>query len=146
MKYRGRASDASREELNAVNHNDELMRYFASAPEMLPVYRVFEDRVTEQCAPRGPLAIRVQKTQITFSNRYNFACASLPVRRKKGWPNPCLMITFGLEHRLESPRIAVATEPYLNRWTHHVLVARPEDIDDELMSWVCAAYDFSLTK
>ena len=139
MKYRGRASDASREELNAVNHNDELMRYFASAPEMMLVYRVFEDRVTEQCAPRGPLAIRVQKTQITFSNRYNFACASLPVRRKKGWPNPCLMITFGLEHRLESPRIAVATEPYLNRWTHHVLVARPEDIDDELMSWVCAA-------
>ena len=46
MKYRGRASYASREELNAVNHNDELIRYFASAPEMLPVYRVFEDRVT----------------------------------------------------------------------------------------------------
>lgn len=146
MKYRGRASDASKEEPSAVNHNDELMRYFASAPEMMPVYRVFEDRVTEQCAPRGPLAIRVQRTQITFSNRYNFACASLPVRRKKGWPNPCLMITFGLEHRLESPHIAVATEPYPNRWTHHVLVTRPEDIDDELMSWVCAAYDFSLTK
>lgn len=129
-----------------MEHDDELERYFAAAPEMLPVYRVFEDRVVELCAARGPLTIRVQKTQITFSNRYNFACASLPIRRKKGWPNPCLMITFGLEYRLDNPRIVVATEPYPHRWTHHVLMTCPEDIDDELMSWVCAAYDFSLTK
>lgn len=129
-----------------MDHDDELMRYFAPAPEMLPVYRVFEDRVVERCVPRGPLTIRVQKTQITFSNRYNFACASLPIRRKRDWPRPCLMITFGLEHRLEHPRIAVATDPYPNRWTHHVIVARPEDIDDELISWVVAAYDFSLSK
>lgn len=129
-----------------MDHDDELVRLFSSAPEMLPVYRVFEDRVREACEPRGPLTIRVQKTQVTFSNQYNFACASLPLRRKRDWPDPCLMVTFGLERRLDHPRVAVATEPYPNRWTHHVLVTRPEEIDDELMGWVLAAYDFSLCK
>ena len=41
------------------------------------------------------------------------------------------------------PRIAVATEPYPNRWTHHVVVARPEDVDGELLGWLEAAWTFS---
>lgn len=124
-------------------HIAELVRYFAPAPEMLPVYLVFERRVLEEC---GEARIRVQKTQVTLSNRYNFACASLPVRRKKGWPDPCLMITFGLGRRLDEPRVAVATEPYPGRWTHHVLTTEPEDVDDELMAWVREAYEFSMRK
>ena len=124
-------------------HIAELVLHFAPAPEMLPVYLAFERRVLEEC---GKVRIRVQKTQVTFSNRYNFACASLPVRRKKGWPDPCLMVTFGLGHRLDAPRVAVATEPYPGRWTHHVLVTDPVDIDDELIAWVREAYEFSMNK
>ena len=122
---------------------DELARLFARDPEMLPLYLAFEERVRTTC---GDCRIRVQKTQVTFSNRYNFACASLPVRRKRDWPAHCLMVTFGLARRVDSPRIAVAVEPYPNRWTHHVLVEREADIDDELMGWVREAYDFSLSK
>ena len=122
---------------------DELARLFARDPEMLPLYLVFEARVRKTC---GDCRIRVQKTQVTFSNRYNFACASLPIRRKRDWPAHCLMVTFGLAHRVDSPRIAVAVEPYPNRWTHHVLVEREADIDGELMAWVREAYDFSLSK
>lgn len=128
------------------SNDAELVRLFSPAPEMLPVYKVLEDRLVEKCEPLGPLVIRVQKTQVTFSNRYNFACASLPVRRRHDWPKPCLMVTFGLGRRLDHPRVVVATEPYPNRWTHHVLVTCPEDVDDELMGWLLAAYDFSLHK
>ena len=46
----------------------------------------------------------------------------------------------------ESPRIAVATEPYPNRLTHHVLAVSPEDIDGELMAWIEESHQFSLTK
>ncbi len=127
-----------------TGHDDDLIRFFARDPQMLPVYRALEDRLLLDVA--GEVRIRVQKTQITFSNRYNFACASLPIRRKREWPRHCLMVTFGLEHRLEHPRIAVATEPYPNRWTHHVLVERPEEIDGELMGWIREAYDFALRK
>ena len=40
-------------------------------------------------------------------------------------------MSFGLAYHKESPRIAVAVEPYPQRWTHHVIVTAPEDIDDE---------------
>ena len=123
--------------------NDALVRFFARMPEMLPVYQVFEQRVNERC---GDVDVRVQKTQITFTDRYGFAWASLPVRRRRDWPERCLIVTFGLAYRKESPRIAIATEPYPHRWTHHVLVERAEDIDDELMGWVEESHAFSLTK
>ena len=123
-------------------HIAELVLHFAPAPEMLPVYLAV-GAVREECEK---VRIRVQKTQVTLSNRYNFACASLPVRRKKGWPDPCLMVTFGLGRRLDAPRVAVAIEPYPGRWTHHVLVTDPVDIDDELMAWVREAYEFSMNK
>ena len=47
---------------------------------------------------------------------------------------------------MEDPRIAVAVEPYPNRWTHHVLVSRPEEVDEKLLSWLQEAYTFSECK
>ena len=90
--------------------------------------------------------VKVQKSQISFYCPRLFAAASLPVRRKKGWPERCLSVTFGLSHRDPSPRIAVATEPYPGRWTHHVLLSRSEDVDGQLLSWLQEAYRFARTK
>ena len=122
---------------------EELIRFFARCPERLPVYRALEDRVNERC---GDVAVRVQKTQIAFTDRFGFAWASLPLRRRRDWPERCLVVTFGLAYHRESPRIAVAVEPYPQRWTHHVIVAIPEDIDDELMGWIEESHRFSLAK
>ena len=47
---------------------------------------------------------------------------------------------------MDSPRIAVATEPYPGRWTHHIVVAGPEEIDGELMGWVKEAAAFAAAK
>lgn len=126
-----------------AGYDAELVRFFSPMPEILPIYRVLEDAVLERC---GAMDIRVQKTQVTFSDKRVFACASLPIRRRRGWPVRCLVVTFGLEHRVEAPRIAIATEPYPDRWTHHVLVERTEDIDDELMAWIDEAHRFALEK
>ncbi len=122
---------------------NDLLRFFSAMPEMLPVYRVLEDRINERC---GDVDVRVQKTQVTFTDRFGFAWASLPVRRRRDWPEKCLVVCFGLAYRKDSPRIAVATEPYPNRWTHHVLLERPEDVDDELMDWIEESHQFSLSK
>lgn len=122
---------------------NDLLRFFSAMPEMLPVYRVLENRINERC---GDVDVRVQKTQVTFTDRFGFAWASLPVRRRRDWPEKCLVVCFGLAHRKDSPRIAVATEPYPNRWTHHVLLERPEDVDDELMDWIEESHQFSLSK
>ena len=57
-----------------------------------------------------------------------------------------MLLTFGLSYRKDSPRIAVATEPYPGRWTHHVLLTEPSQLDEELLGWVEEAYTFALTK
>lgn len=89
-------------------------------------------------------ALKVQKSQITFRARYGFAFVSL--RRMKGCPEVFLILSFGLSHRLDSPRIAVAVEPYPNRWTHHVILSEVGQLDSELMDWLQEAHDFALTK
>lgn len=55
-------------------------------------------------------------------------------------------MTFGLERQVISPRIAVSVEPYPNRWTHHVVVSQPEEIDGELLDWLFQAYQFCQIK
>ena len=117
----------------------EELLFFAGAPEELALYEGFRCRLLETV---GEVGIRVSKTQITCSGRYGFAFVSHP-RRKK---DRGILVSFGLSHRQESPRIQAASEPYPNRWTHHVLVQSPEEIDQELMDWVQEAFWFANAK
>ena len=90
---------------------------------------------------------RVLKTQISYSARYVFACVSFArVKRKAELPEGYVTLTLGLPAPLESPRAAVQTEPYPGRWTTHIVVSRPEDLDAELLSWVREAYAFAAAK
>lgn len=126
-----------------MTDNDALF-FFDPSPAALPIYERFEARAR---AELPEYRIRVQKTQITYTNRHVFACASfLKVRKAKDRPNPYLVITVGLNRRLDSPRVDAAVEAYPGRWTHHITVASPEEIDDELMSWVREAYAFAAMK
>ena len=61
-------------------------------------------------------------------------------------PKVYITISFGLRYRKESPRIDAASEPYPNRWTHHMLISSANEIDDELMEWVKEAAVFSAGK
>lgn len=120
--------------------NGEVLFFFDEKPEALPLYEAF----AEQVERLGEVTVRVQKTQISFSNRRNFAFVSfLPARKAKGRPKSYITVTFGLNRRVDSPRIDIATEPYPNRWTHHVLISSPEEINGELMGWIKEAYEFS---
>lgn len=125
------------------HYQSDVWLFFDGHPEERVLYEALFDRM-EQLFPDA--RVKVQKSQISFYNRHLFAAVSLPVRRKKDWPERCILVTFGLERRLESPRIAVAVEPYPNRWTHHVVVARMEDLDRELMGWLNEASEFARNK
>lgn len=118
----------------------DLCLYFSGHPLELSLYKALF-RAMDTAFPEGQ--VKVQKSQISFYGRHLFAAASLPVRRKKGWPEHCLLVTFGLGYQLSSPRIAVATEPYPNRWTHHVVVSQAEEVDEELLGWLGEAWTFS---
>ncbi len=122
----------------------DTLLFFNSRPQALPLYELFEQKLLSEL---GSANIKVQKTQIAFSNKHNFAFVSfLPVRKAKERPETYIVITFGLGRRVESPRINAAVEPYPNRWTHHVLISDPDEIDEELMGWVKEAAAFSDAK
>ena len=121
---------------------DELM-FFEKMPDMLPVYTVLKEKLDQKYPD---MSIKVTKTQISFRNKYVFAMASLPYRRKKEWPKEYLMVSFGLAYQKESPRIVQSVEAYPNRWTHHVIVETAEEIDEELMRWIGEAFQFAMVK
>ena len=125
------------------HYEADVLFFFSGKPLELELYEALFCRM-ESAFPEA--SVKVQKSQISFYGRHLFAAASLPVRRKKNWPEHCIVVTLGLGQRLDSPRVAVATEPYPNRWTHHVLISRKEEIDDELMTWLRDAWTFGEQK
>ncbi len=122
---------------------DELL-FFDGHPKALGLYIAFV-RQTAEAFPE--VRRRVGKTQISFSGRHVFACISFArVRRKAELPEGYLVITLGLPAPLDSPRIAVKCEPYPGRWTHHIVVGSPEELDGELFAWVRQAHAFAEAK
>ncbi len=122
---------------------DTLM-FFDQHPNALPLYLCFEEAI---CSVYPDVNKRVQKTQITFSNRHVFACVSFArVKKKAELPNPYMVITLGLPYPLESRRVAVKTEPYPGRWTTHIVIGSVDELDEELIGWVRQAYAFSDSK
>lgn len=122
---------------------DTLM-FFNEHPQALPLYEHLEKILFEGFPD---VSKRVQKTQITFSNRHVFACVSFAkVKRKAERPDPYLVVTLGLPYPLESRRVAVKTEPYPGRWTTHFVVGSTEEFDEELLEWIRQAYVFADSK
>ncbi len=121
--------------------HQDILFFFEKHMDALPLYEKLEEQILDTLEN---VQIKIQKTQISFCNRHMFACVSFArVRKKKDCPPVYLVVTFGLDHPVDSPRIDVATEPYPNRWTHHLLVAQPEEIDAELMAWIREAATFA---
>jgi predicted transport protein len=117
--------------------------FFEKMPQALPLYEIFGEKVL---AEYPDVQVKIQKTQISFSNKHQFAFVWLPIRKMKNRPDIYIIVSFGLSYPLESPRIVEATEPYPNRWTHHVIIQEQNEIDAELMGWIKEAYDFALKK
>ena len=115
--------------------NNDAIFFFSGAAHALPVYQRLEEEILARCPETQVI---VQKSQIAFSGKHRFAFASIKGKR--------FVVTFGLPERAEHPRIWQATEPYPGRWTHHVVVQRPEDVDEQLLAWIQAAYDFAMRK
>lgn len=124
--------------------NQDSLMFFDKYPAALPLYEAFAAKLFELFPD---VTLRVQKTQITFSNRRVFACVSLMrVKRKAELPDPYIVVTLGLPYPLESRRVAAKTEPYPGRWTTHFVIGSTGELDQEFFAWVREAYDFSAAK
>lgn len=124
--------------------NEQTLFFFGENINALPLYQKFQELV---CSTIENVEIKTQKTQISFYNRHMFACVSFAKVRKKSMRPDCyIVVTFGLDHQIHSPRIDAAAEVQPNRWTHHVLISDCSEIDDELLGWIKEASAFSEAK
>ena len=74
----------------------DVLAFFSQHMEALPLYERFAQQVL---AETGAVRIKVQKTQIAFANRHNFAFVSfLPVRKAKDRPDHYIVVTLSLIH------------------------------------------------
>ena len=122
----------------------DTLLFFEGHMDALTLYEKLEERILSEI---NNVRIKTQKSQISFYNRHLFACVSfMRVRKKKDCPKNYIVVTFGLQYKVESSRIDIAAEPYPNRCTHHVLVSRPDEIDEELMGWIKEAAEFAHQK
>ena len=126
-----------------AHYAPDVLFFFDGKPAELALYETLF-RHMEEVFP--DTSVKVQKNQISFYGRHLFGAVSLPVRRKKNWPEHCIVVTIGLSHPLESPRAAVSVEPYPGRWTNHVLVSEASQVDEELLEWLNEAWAFAESK
>lgn len=126
------------------NEDMDILLFFDQHQTILSLYEAFAGEMQVRFPDSK---IKVQKTQITFSNRHVFACVSfLRVKKKAEFPDDYFVLTLGLPYPLESERVAVKTEPYPGRWTTHIVISKMSDLDEELFAWVAQAYEFSEKK
>ena len=134
-------------ENDAVPHetpDDDTLLFFSGHLDALGLYQALETWLYE-AFPH--VEKRVMKTQISFYNRHLFACVSFTrVKRKAELPEGWLTLTLGFPTPLDSPRVAVRTEAYPGRWTHHFVLSSIEELDEEMTSWIRASYDFADAK
>ena len=72
--------------------NPDILFLFGGKPAAFSLYQQLEAQLLERYPD---LRIKVAKTQVSFSNRYLFAAASLPRRKKEDH----LIVTFGLGYQ-----------------------------------------------
>ena len=124
--------------------NQDVLLFFDKHQTAFSLYEVFADKIESRFPDTK---MKVQKSQITFSNRHVYAGVSfLRVKKKAELPDDYFVLTLGLPYPLESGRVAVKTEPYPGRWTTHILISSISDLDEELFEWVAQAYEFSEKK
>lgn len=122
----------------------EVLGFLGGAPRRIALFEAVEAAILAL----GDCELAVAKTQISWGNPYKFAFLSIPRRSMVpgGRAEDCLLLSFGLDHREEHPRIAAVANPYPNRWTHHVVLAEPEDIDETVKNWLENAWLFAKNK
>lgn len=108
--------------------------FCAGKPEESALYATVEAHLTG-CFP--DVTIRHSRTQTAFVRQVQFAWVSLPRRRADAG---AVMLSIGMTGPVESPRILYRAEVAPGRWMHHMLLRRPEELDDEVCAWLEAAW------
>ena len=123
-------------DLEALRLAEEF--FAAKDPEVLAILRP----LLLGALDRWPeVQIVTQRSQVEFRDPRPF-CALYPPRAAKARKAHALGFSLFLPRPVDSPRIAMTVEPYPGRWTNHMVLSSPEDLDEELWQWMAEARRF----
>jgi hypothetical protein len=100
--------------------------------------RIF-DALSRAIAELGPAELRVTKSQVAFRRRVGFAWAWVPGMYLRGEQAP-LVLTLSLRRRDASQRWKEIVEPAKERFTHHLELRGPDEVDAEVRAWLAEAW------
>lgn len=120
----------------------EVLAFLGAHPGRIALF----ERVEAAIGALGPSEYRVTKSQIAWKNPLNFAFLSRNPRVLSRQPEEALVLTLGLGRRGTEPCVKYASEPYPGRWTNHIILTRPEDVDETVQALLEEAYCFSREK
>ncbi|SHN46267.1 DUF5655 domain-containing protein [Cryptosporangium aurantiacum] len=109
--------------------------FFSGSPDGLALYRAVADIVDSL----GPATVEVGKSQIAFRRHKGFAYVWRPGQYVKS--DVPAVLSFGLPHKLESPRFKEVAHPAPRVWMHHLELRDGSELDAEVRSWLAAAYE-----
>jgi RimJ/RimL family protein N-acetyltransferase len=90
----------------------------------------------------GEVKIRLGKSQVAFWRKRAFAWTWKPGQYLRGAHAP-LVLTLGLRRRRPSSRWKKIVEPKPGRFTHHLELRSPAEIDDEVRAWLREAWELA---
>ncbi len=113
-------------------------QYLENDPQLIALYRALEARLLAHWP--GSVVV-VQKSQIAFLDPRPFCYLWLPPvgRRRPGRPERYLVLTLVLSSRRQHRLLAEVSDPYPARFSHHFIVAEPNDLDERLLDLVAEA-------
>ena len=88
----------------------------------------------------GTASIRATRSQVAFRKRRTFAAVWRPGQYLAGATAP-LVLTIFLPRRITSPRWKEIVEPAPGRFTHHLELHDPAELDEEVCRWLRAAWE-----
>jgi hypothetical protein len=110
--------------------------YFAGHPDALAVF----ERVRSILEGLGPVEVRTSKSQVAFCRKRGFAYLWLPGNYLKG-PSAEVVLSIALGRHDRSARFKEVAHPAKAHWMHHLEVAGPGDLDEEVVGWLREAAD-----
>lgn len=100
------------------------------------------EAVRREMETLGEVDVRVSSSQIAFWRRHTLAAVWVPAQYLKRETAP-LVLTVFLRRRDDSVRWKQVVEPYPGRFTHHLELYDPADVDDQVRGWLREAWEIA---
>ena len=114
-----------------------LDEFFAGRDEARAIF----DAVARALGATGPTELRVTKSQVAFGRRHTVAAVWTPDRYLGPGRGAPLVLTLSFPRRDTSPRWKEIVEVGPGRWTHHLELRSPGEVDDVVGAWLAEAWE-----